>query len=817
MGTVTQPLAFLLGFLLLEVSSAGEIPPVPPRTDDRLIDACEYPNGQAAQSAWKAMRGSASASVVNAGGRAVLELPCNFEGTRIERASWDRAVALDLAACRGVRFQFYSPDTSPVSHFTLYFQSGSGWYTAPFSPHSTAGWGTVEIEKTQARIEGAPAGWGRIETIRLSAWRGRDANAKLYVADLGLLGADAPVAVVRADSAIRTQRTEARSVRMYSQTVARCLERLGLPHFFISDLDITAKRLKGKAVVILPHNPGMPDKVAGEIVEYVAGGGKVVAFYILPEKLGAIVGIQGGRHISRASPGQFSSLRFTKGVLAGSPDVVHQNSWNINEARAVEGKSRVAAFWHDGNGNNTGHAGVIVSESCALMTHVLLAEDPMSASRLLLAMVGHVVPDLWQQAARASVERIGKIGRYQSFDEAASALRRKARGHRDAVATLERARGLRQRAITLGEEAEFSTAIAAASEAQRLMVEAYSLAQEPEEGEHRAFWCHSAFGVVDLDWDRAIRKLADNGFTAILPNMLWGGTAYYESDVLPVAREVAERGDQIAECVAACKKHGVQCHVWKVNWNMASRASRAFAAKMRASGRTQVRFDGGREDQWLCPSHPENRRLEIDSMVEVATKYDVDGIHFDYIRYPGPDSCFCQGCRTRFQKTAGLVVKDWPAAVRSDDNVQAKWLDFRRGNITRVVASVAEAVRRVKPKVKISAAVFRSWPVDRDKVGQDWKLWCEKGYLDFVCPMDYTPSSGQFEDILRAQLEWAGEVPCYPGIGLSTWPDKGDICKLIDQINISRRLKTGGFTIFNYGVSEARDILPLCGKGITRP
>ena len=56
-----------------------------------------------------------------------------------------------------------------------------------------------------------------------------------------------------------------------------------------------------------------------------------------------------------------------------------------------------------------------------------------------------------------------------------------------------------------------------------------------------------------------------------------------------------------------------------------------------------------------------------------------------------------------------------------------------------------------------------------------------------------------------------------PGIGLSVWPDRRDICKLIVQINITRQLKTGGFTIFNYGVSEASDVVPHCGKGITRP
>ena len=68
-----------------------------------------------------------------------------------------------------------------------------------------------------------------------------------------------------------------------------------------------------------------------------------------------------------------------------------------------------------------------------------------------------------------------------------------------------------------------------------------------------------------------------------------------------------------------------------------------------------------------------------------------------------------------------------------------------------MVKAVSEQVRRVKPKIKISAAVFRNWAVDRDGVGQDWKLWCERGYLDFVCPMDYTESDGQFDVWVRAK------------------------------------------------------------------
>jgi hypothetical protein len=48
------------------------------------------------------------------------------------------------------------------------------------------------------------------------------------------------------------------------------------------------------------------------------------------------------------------------------------------------------------------------------------------------------------------------------------------------------------------------------------------------------------------------------------------------------------------------------------------------------------------------------------------------------------------------------------------------------------------------------------------------------------------------------------------------WSDPTDICKHIEKIGVSRQLDTGGFTIFNYGPQQAREVLPLLGKGMTR-
>ena len=746
----------------------------------------------------------------------MLRMPCNFRGTPIERASWDRAVKLDLAACRGMRFDFYCADLTPISHLSFYLHSEGGWYSTSFGPSQRQGWNTVIIDKADMRIEEQPAGWGTIDTIRISAWRGKEADTEFYIANLGLEGADAPVAIVRGESSRKPSRGAGRPGAMVSRTITDTLDQLGLPFVVVSESDITAERLRGKSVVVLPNNPGLPDGVAEELARFLRGGGKLLAFYTLPQKLAAIAGVKVGARVEPSSPGRFAAIRAAAGGLPGLPAAVPQASWAICHAEPVPGQSRVVATWVNDQGQSTGEPAIVASGNCVFMTHLLLAEDPMARRALLLAMLGHLDPRLWEQAAASNLERIGRFGPFADFDEVAGRIRRDAQGDGRALRPLAEAEKLRGEALQAAAARRFSEAIDAAMQAREKTLHAYCAAQKPKPGEHRAWWCHSAMGVAGMSWDQAIKNLADNGFTAILPNMLWGGVAYYRSEVLPVAPEVQESGDQIAACLAACKKYGVQCHVWKVNWNMGSRTSAEFVEQMRSAGRTQLTYSGAPEPRWLCPSHPANQKLEIDSMVGVATKYAVDGIHFDYIRYPGGENCFCPGCRQRFEAALGAKVARWPSDTRNDPAIRQKWLDFRRDNITKVVAAVHEAVKKQRPGVKISAAVFRNWPADRDSVGQDWKLWCDRGYLDFVCPMDYTPSDAQFEAMVAQQLQWAGRVPCYPGIGLSTWGGPPDAAKVIEQIQTTRRLNTGGFTVFNYSVPEAARIVPLCGQGITR-
>jgi uncharacterized lipoprotein YddW (UPF0748 family) len=420
-------------------------------------------------------------------------------------------------------------------------------------------------------------------------------------------------------------------------------------------------------------------------------------------------------------------------------------------------------------------------------------------------------------SAQKTQDAIGKIGRIAGFKDFDEATRRIAEldGSKAIRAALGAAATNRESAIQLASEGKHAEALEKAEAAAARILEAFCRAQRPLKGEFRGFWCHSAFGVQGMSWDEAAGLLADNGFTAVFPNMLWGGAAYGESKVLPVARQAAERGDQIRECVGACRKHGLQVHVWKVNWYLGSAAPKDFVETLRREGRLQANLRG-EEHPWLCPSHPENQRLEIQSMLEVVRNYDVDGVHFDYIRYPGVEHCYCVGCRQRFESASGSKTERWPADVLGEGPLRQVWLDWRRSNITAVVKAVSQQARAIKPKIKLSAAVFRNWTRDRDTVGQDWKVWCDHGYLDFVCPMDYTPANNKFESMITEQLEWAGKVPCYPGLGYSASSSRFGVDRAIEQILITRRLRTGGFMIFNYGAREARELVPHLGMGITR-
>ena len=157
--------------------------------------------------------------------------------------------------------------------------------------------------------------------------------------------------------------------------------------------------------------------------------------------------------------------------------------------------------------------------------------------------------------------------------------------------------------------------------------------------------------------------------------------------------------------------------------------------------------------------------------------------------------------------------RNWPKECYSGERKE-EYNDWRCRQITALVAAVSREAKKIRPGLKISAAVFGSYPACRESVAQDWPTWIKAGYLDFVCPMDYTASDAAFVSLVRSQIKLtAGRVPLYAGIGATATGSTLAPDRVVGQIVLARSLGAAGFTIFNFEPSTAAAVVPAVGLG----
>jgi len=779
------------------------------------IDSFEYTQSSTAQDVWKPQAEGPSVELTHHTtdeGEQALLLPCDFSREE-ERCYWDREVDLDLTKFGRFSLWVYAEDPQAVGSGTLYFQSGDAWYAGRL-PVEREGWQRVSLWKSDFQAEGSPSGWGKIGRIRLSFWKADNTDTVVAVDDLEAMSDE--IMVVLGDLTIRKDSSEAGSVRRFCSSMAKMLEDSGLEFGVVNDTDVESGALSGCKLAIFPFNPDISDKECKAIERFVESGGKFMFFYSLPERLAGLLGVEIAGWTRENYPGQFSSIGLEVDAVEGLPEMIVQRSWNVRITEPKDPETKVIGEWIDADGKRTGVSAITIGANGVFMGHVLLPSYTLDKKQVLLALFGKLVPEMRQSLSKVALKDAGRIAGLGGIGEVSSFIVDNAvaiptlRGI-EALQHLVESRKLLIQAERASEDNRYGETLGTARKAMEELREALFYSFPSRKSEFRALWCHSAFGIPGWDWDKAIGWLKENGFNAIVPNMLWAGVTYYPSEVLPVAEEVEERGDQIAQCLEACRKHGVQIHVWKVNWNL-SRAPEEFVQRLRKEGRLQ-KDRRGNEVNWLCPSHPENFKLELDSMLEIVREYDVDGIHFDYIRYPNRNACYCSNCKRRFEESTGVKVNDWPEEVISG-KYKEDFTQWRCDQITRLVQAVSEQARKIKPEIKISAAVFNGYPGCRQTVGQDWKAWIQAGYLDFVCPMDYTADNDRLRNLVANQIQIVNRrIPLYPGIGASApgLPPE----QVAMQVHIARNLGVDGFIVFEYDPSVAREVLPALFKGIT--
>jgi len=451
------------------------------------------------------------------------------------------------------------------------------------------------------------------------------------------------------------------------------------------------------------------------------------------------------------------------------------------------------------------------------MSHILRDDgDTWNKKRMLLAMIGGYEPGVWRPAAEVSLQRAAGMGKYTGLASAVRAIGVRAGGSQrgEVKRHLADAGACHAKLARLLEEGRYAEVVEGSNALCDSLTRAYAGAQAAVRGEVRGVWDHSGTGLYPGDWGRTCQLLRRYGFTDIMPNVAWPGAAHYASRTVPPSEAFRQYGDQLAACVEAAHRAGLRVHVWKVCWRM-DRAPDALVARFRRSGRLQV-SDTGEVVNWLCPSNPENLRMEKDSIREIVRDYAVDGIHLDYLRYRDPHVCYCPGCRNRFEERVGRGLPDWPAAVTGRSRLRKEYTRWRAAQISRLVSDLSVAVKRLNPRVKLSAAVFGRYPLCADSVGQDWGSWLRAGTVDFVCPMNYTSDMGRFLEWTRKQAALPGaETGVLPGLGVTAAESYLSPVQVIDQIRTVREQGLRGFVLFDLNRKLETEILPLLGLGVT--
>ena len=227
--------------------------------------------------------------------------------------------------------------------------------------------------------------------------------------------------------------------------------------------------------------------------------------------------------------------------------------------------------------------------------------------------------------------------------------------------------------------------------------------------------------------------------------------------------------DPLAFAIDECHRRGMELHAWIVTipigkWNDAG------CRHLRSNIPNAVMRIG--DEGYMNPANPQTAEYLARYCQSITRRYDVDGIHLDYIRYPE-------------------TIKTVPNA------------DAARKKITSIMEKIYNAVKQEKGWVKVSCSPIgkhddtkrfssRGWNA-RSRVYQDVKEWMSRGIVDIVFPMMYFRGN-HFYPFLTDWQEGAAACTVVPGLGAyllhqgeKDWP----LTEMTRQLNVARQSGMG--------------------------
>lgn len=339
--------------------------------------------------------------------------------------------------------------------------------------------------------------------------------------------------------------------------------------------------------------------------------------------------------------------------------------------------------------------------------------------------------------------------------------------------------------------------------------------------EARALWVTRWNYSTESDVESLIDKASAAGFNMIFFQVRGTADAFYTPGLEPwAARLTGELGkdpgcDPLQTAIETAHTRDLELHayinvypVWlgqtppptdttpqHLFWTLSYSYTWDDWRMVNSEGVTMTLRDGY---LWPSPAIDEVEERVVAVASDLLNRYDIDGIHLDLVRYPGPDYSY-DGFTEAALATSELSRPDW-----------------QRHRVTQLVQRIYTQLNLLRPEGRLSAAV---WPVYRDRWGwqgytqghsdfyQDSQGWTRMEVIDAILPMIYPTNvisspdrytQTQFSLLVQDFLANSGNRHVLPGISAQY----DDFDEIAQRIAIARQLGAPGHAIFSAGVLD---------------
>jgi uncharacterized lipoprotein YddW (UPF0748 family) len=355
--------------------------------------------------------------------------------------------------------------------------------------------------------------------------------------------------------------------------------------------------------------------------------------------------------------------------------------------------------------------------------------------------------------------------------------------------------------------------------------------------ETRALWVQRTSLSSPASINAMVRTAHDNGFNTLLVQVRGRGDAYFNHGLEPRAADLQRQPptfDPLATVLASAHAAGLSVHAW-VNLNLVSSAVDVPSAPTHVVRRhpewLMVPRDLAQELWKIKEQHPayvtklarwtraqpgELEGLYVSPIVPAAldhinavvrdlvTRYPIDGVHFDYARYPSDRFDYSRRAvrefRTAIRPTLSAATRRTIDAREAKDplaypeGLADHWKAFRIARMTQSMTRLRATIKAVRPTATITVAVKPDLEEARTHRFQDWGAWLQAGLVDGICPMAYTQEPARFAEQIAAARGAAGTHRLWAGIGAYRLP----VAQTIENIATARRLGADGIVLFSY-------------------